>query len=305
MKKYICLFSLAVFLIGCSNENEDIPIEEKVEVIEQTSEEQFIKELEQYKTQNYVKNFSNTVQEINKAGYIENEEIIAIIDSFIKQLIAENDMVLLKTNYPKIVNMNVFIPDDKFYFRDFMRSGSDEKLDEMELALKEKDYPKVGVYYNDQALKNNAEASAMYNYSLYLKTDQNSYDASYALALTVHPSYTGRFGDEIKEAVMNTSYASSNSTQKPIDKYAWASAGQSTERVKPTRQQRLYDKSESKTSKYAPKIHMTDHEVLDSTWGKPVEVKRTTTEYGVREQWIYSNGKYLYFEEGSLTTMQE
>jgi hypothetical protein len=43
---------------------------------------------------------------------------------------------------------------------------------------------------------------------------------------------------------------------------------------------------------------MTVDMTLDS-WGIPYKVKRSNSEWGKREQWIYSN-VYLYFENGIL-----
>ncbi|MCC7041085.1 MAG: hypothetical protein IT516_12325 [Burkholderiales bacterium] len=52
------------------------------------------------------------------------------------------------------------------------------------------------------------------------------------------------------------------------------------------------------------RIGMTQDEVLASSWGKPHHVNTTTTSYGVREQWVYDSGNYLYFRNGILTTIQ-
>lgn len=55
-----------------------------------------------------------------------------------------------------------------------------------------------------------------------------------------------------------------------------------------------------------PQIGMTKEEVINDTrWGKPENVKRTTTQYGIEEQWIYGGYKYLYFEDGVLTVIQD
>lgn len=51
-------------------------------------------------------------------------------------------------------------------------------------------------------------------------------------------------------------------------------------------------------------IGMTRLEVLKEGWGKPKDINRTTTSHGTREQWIYDNYQYLYFEDGVLTTIQ-
>jgi hypothetical protein len=39
-------------------------------------------------------------------------------------------------------------------------------------------------------------------------------------------------------------------------------------------------------------------------WGKPEKINKTTTSRGVREQWVYPSGNYLYFYDGVLTTIQ-
>ena len=54
-----------------------------------------------------------------------------------------------------------------------------------------------------------------------------------------------------------------------------------------------------------PKIGMTADEVSNSQWGKPTKVNKTTTTYGVSEQWVYSSGKYIYLEGGIVTAIQE
>lgn len=56
--------------------------------------------------------------------------------------------------------------------------------------------------------------------------------------------------------------------------------------------------------KVNPYIGMTKDEALKSTWGKPKDINKTTTKYGTDEQWVYNGNKYLYFENGILTTIQ-
>lgn len=54
-----------------------------------------------------------------------------------------------------------------------------------------------------------------------------------------------------------------------------------------------------------PKIGMTKSEVLNSTWGKPEDVNTTTTKYGTNEQWVYSLTRYIYFDNGIVTAIQD
>jgi hypothetical protein len=50
---------------------------------------------------------------------------------------------------------------------------------------------------------------------------------------------------------------------------------------------------------------MTKEEVLIEGWGKPIDINRTISKYGTSEQWVYDGYKYLYFEDGVLTTIQD
>ena len=53
-------------------------------------------------------------------------------------------------------------------------------------------------------------------------------------------------------------------------------------------------------------LGMPDEQVLLSR-GKPADINRSVGSYGVHEQWVYENypQKYLYFEDGILTSWQE
>lgn len=42
-----------------------------------------------------------------------------------------------------------------------------------------------------------------------------------------------------------------------------------------------------------------------ASWGKPRDINRTTTTYGSHEQYVYSLKRYLYFENGILTAIQD
>lgn len=55
----------------------------------------------------------------------------------------------------------------------------------------------------------------------------------------------------------------------------------------------------------APKLGMSTKDVLNkSSWGQPESVNVTQTD-GLRvEQWVYGDGKYLYFRNGKLTSFQ-
>ena len=54
-----------------------------------------------------------------------------------------------------------------------------------------------------------------------------------------------------------------------------------------------------------PRIGMSQAEVRKSLWGGPKKINKTTTAYGTREQWVYSGNRYIYFENGIVTSIQE
>jgi hypothetical protein len=51
-------------------------------------------------------------------------------------------------------------------------------------------------------------------------------------------------------------------------------------------------------------IGMSKDDVLASSWGRPSSINTTTTARGTREQWVYGGRNYLYFENGTLTAIQ-
>lgn len=54
-----------------------------------------------------------------------------------------------------------------------------------------------------------------------------------------------------------------------------------------------------------PKIGMTSEEVLNSTWGEPEDINKHTYSWGVKEQWCYPDNKYIYLEDGIVTSISE
>lgn len=52
------------------------------------------------------------------------------------------------------------------------------------------------------------------------------------------------------------------------------------------------------------RLGMTDDEVI-RRWGDPEKINRSVGSWGVHEQWVFSSGNYLYFENGILTSWQD
>ncbi|MFW1807586.1 DUF4124 domain-containing protein [Acinetobacter ursingii] len=80
---------------------------------------------------------------------------------------------------------------------------------------------------------------------------------------------------------------------------------QSEERARKAAYERQQAEYESRIE---PKIGMTSGQAENSTWGYPDDVNKTTTASGVHEQWVYRRmykSKYLYFQNGILTSIQD
>lgn len=54
-----------------------------------------------------------------------------------------------------------------------------------------------------------------------------------------------------------------------------------------------------------PYLGMAREELELSSWGKPDDINKTTTENGVHEQWVYSNNRYIYLDDGIVTAIQD
>jgi hypothetical protein len=57
--------------------------------------------------------------------------------------------------------------------------------------------------------------------------------------------------------------------------------------------------------KKPPSIGMSAIEARWSTWGSPRSIRKTTTIYGITEQWVYKDNRFLYFRNGKLEAISE
>ncbi|OJU95083.1 MAG: hypothetical protein BGO19_02340 [Acinetobacter sp. 38-8] len=67
----------------------------------------------------------------------------------------------------------------------------------------------------------------------------------------------------------------------------------------------MWARHNERFSKPTAKIGMTEEQVIKNTlWGEPSSKNFMTTKYGTREQWVYDNVGYLYFENGKVVGIQ-
>lgn len=64
------------------------------------------------------------------------------------------------------------------------------------------------------------------------------------------------------------------------------------------------EKEKERKKQQGVRIGMSKQDVLDSNWGEPIKINKSTYSWGTTEQWVYPNYNYLYFENGKLTSIQ-
>ncbi len=143
-------------------------------------------------------------------------------------------------------------------------------------------------------LKNYRHSIELYRYARAKKAviSDNDYVWGSIWLEYIRYSYNGPF----KEDILTFKTECDQKTE------AGAQAYRASEKAK-AEQKQASDKIKAKTEGVS--IGMTQEQVINSNWGSPQDINKTTTAYGVREQWVYSGYRYLYFENGILTSIQD
>lgn len=85
---------------------------------------------------------------------------------------------------------------------------------------------------------------------------------------------------------------------------------QNAERVKQERENherlvRLYGQKNADMIERGVVVIGFTKAMCKEAWGSPSSVNTTENKYGIHEQWVYGGGRYLYFDNGILTTIQK
>ena len=131
----------------------------------------------------------------------------------------------------------------------------------------------------------------------------------------IHTLYPDFFSNGIKDSLLgigvyiwgDMGQEELNDILKYIDSIP-EGRGSYTNYISPV-QQRLFNKNEQEgitiNGKKPPAIGMTADEVRASSWGNPKDINRDTYSWGVQEQWCYSDYRYIYLEDGIVTSISE
>ena len=141
-------------------------------------------------------------------------------------------------------------------------------------------------YFGIGTENGDTEVDALYSYSSVLMYEVTGGADMKERALTyceyISPYYSGTYHNELKNLLL-----------KYITFAEWQHEYNSHIKVK------------GFSKKPEPSIGMTSKEVRASRWGSPDDVNKTTTASGITEQWVYSSGKYIYLDNGVVTTIQD
>lgn len=307
MHKLIVTF-LVLLLTGCGISSEGTGSNKDKNNKELSKMETLIKQ-EKYDEVffNFRKNYSNK-KPTQKEIELYNKVVVTIFKKNIEKYFSLYENLALK----EYVNDKTESKLD-----DLTNKKIEDLKQELTSAIENKKYNKITEIDNvsDGLQKQDQELRAMTEYGLYLKTyhteksenrlfDSNgnlkidsdgNIDDDYLYAIhriqrNVPPSYTGKYSDEIREiALMKTPELLTSETSYLYTEKDWLKDYNFRNNIKMKNVE----------------VGMTQEEVINQTdWGKPTDINTTITGSTKSEQWVYPDYKYLYFDNGILTSIQ-
>ena len=189
----------------------------------------------------------------------------------------------------------------------------DNSIDETLKSIieKEKNYKNSMSYFSEaeQHVENGNYHKAYLAYGNAKRDLLNNYPEKRALIDEKLNSIKNKAEDSLKEELAENinaqdyskSYSLYNNFVKNSDNeelkdiYAQYNDGQKSEKNA---------KEKERKKQQGVSIGMTKQEVLDSNWGEPERINKSTYSWGTKEQWVYPNYNYLYFENDKLTSIQ-
>ncbi|MEK4820247.1 hypothetical protein [Priestia sp. FSL R5-0680] len=281
-KKILYIFPIVMIssslLISCSNSTGTEQVgstkeEQKDKVISLQKEikqaKEYIRDREYSKINDLSTKVYNQNEKVNKDQYEEFKVLDSIASVFSSNL-----------TYVKSSNISDIPVNYKGEFKAQLNREREALKESLINDLAKKDF-KTNNYTYTKAYQ------PEYYLSLYFTSMKNynmeEYTYAYDIIKKIPNTYKGKYAEDIEIAKAQIKRKSDDVTDE------W-DAQEKQEKIQNT----------------DPQIGMTKEEVINATrWGKPNEVNRTTTQYGIEEQWIYSGYRYLYFEDGKLTVIQD
>lgn len=273
---------ISLMLVGCSNSSDKIPSKDT-----QVSSEKTIEIQEEYQQLNNEGKADAVVFKYNK-DFMKNTNSLEINDAIAREYnravetLFHNDMNKFYSNTHVLVDYLIL---DETTYQSIMEEKNAQVAflkNKINKLIEKEDYQSIREMETHGFEKEDSELNAMVAYAdaLYAFSVGGKID-SLLIHLQVSPSYTGLYSKEIKKLANQSAVVS------------WETEYNDYNGLK-----------NANPADIPLTIGLTDEEVISSTsWGEPETVHRAETAGGIREQWIYPNFNYLYFEDGYLVTI--
>lgn len=271
-----------VMLIGCSNSTDNIHSE-----VVQVSNDEVANIEEEYKQLNQEGKADTVVFKYNKdfmktTNSWEINEGIAREYNRAVEILFQKDINKFYSNTHDLVDYLILNVE---LYESIMKEKNDQVdqlKNEIKSLIEKEEYQSIREMKTHGLEKEDSELNAIVAYAdaLYALSVGGTVD-SLLIHLNVSPYYTGTYSKEIEELANQSAITS------------WE------------KQYNDYNNLETISLAVIPlSIGLTDEEVKSSTsWGEPQTIHRTETAAGIREQWVYPNFNYLYFEDGYLVSI--
>ncbi|TPG68257.1 hypothetical protein EEL32_08315 [Brevibacillus laterosporus] len=283
MRKYLLVLFLILSLSACSNTpTESLLVQDNIndKVNSQNNDEEIAnKELEDIYQLISNKDYMQAEKLLNNSRFYEFRDEYKILSSFKNAMRAKDNfneeikrfkymgipLSLIPNSYSAL-HKNEILEEKKSFLSEMDTLITNGKIDILVEAFHETE---------------DVIPKSIYHYLSFIKKEKSNIVEATQHLYEIPKEYDSYYSDEIKLAwkkykIVPKTIVKSNS-----------------------------DTSSSSRTFLIPTIGMTKEEVLNSAWGKPKSINKTTTATTVHEQWVYSVSRYVYFDNGYVTAIQE
>ncbi|MFB0831569.1 hypothetical protein ACEU2D_18440 [Brevibacillus laterosporus] len=280
MRKYLLVLFLGLSLSACSNpQSETLLAQDNVINFQNNEEEIANRELEDIYKLISNKDYMQAEKLLNNSRFYEIREEYKILSSF-KNAMRAKDNFNEETKRFKYMGVPLSLIPNSYssLHKDDILKEKKSFLFEMNTLIKN---GKIDILIEAFDEPENVIPSSIYHYLSFIKKEKSNILEATQHLYKIPKEYDSYFSNEIKLA-----WEKYKVVPKTIDEINSNTAP-------------------SNKTFLIPTIGMTKEEVLNSAWGKPNSINKTTTANGEHEQWVYSIKKYVYFDNGYVTAIQE
>ncbi len=317
-RKYsiIYLVGFSLLFTGCnSHTNADEHPKSKKEVSKneklnlQKEEEAFKKITASYNKKDYVQTIRDV--QVNYEDLISKDKKQEVSDIY-------NDSIKKQIEFGNIVVVEALLSQSKPYLELLKRETlnkvnefdnkikkdieytTEDQIEEIAGYIREGNFSEV-ISYEGQKIADNEVVSTLIHYAkardIMAEVNDPDYYGFKENLGWIDPKYNGVLSSEIKNYIGK--YMTHKQWEEQFD------TERELEAMQESQEKEAEEKAKEEAAKPLPTIGMTKEEILNSRWGQPTDVNKTTTANSITEQWVYPGYKYLYFEDGVLTAIQE